>query len=116
MIQEGRFREDLYHRLAVIIIHVPSLNERIDDIPHLVNYFTEQICTEYGTAIKQIDQKAIEALQQIAWTGNIRELRNVVERLIILSGKTITVQDVQNYVVPSSTTPGRIVNQLESLV
>ncbi|MBP6185595.1 MAG: sigma-54-dependent Fis family transcriptional regulator [Saprospiraceae bacterium] len=116
MIQEGRFREDLYHRLAVIIIHVPSLNDRIDDIPHLVSYFTDQICTEYGTAIKQIDAKAVEALQQITWTGNIRELRNVVERLIILSGKTITVQDVQNYVVPSSTPSGKIVNQLESLV
>ena len=102
MIAEGKFREDLYHRLAVIIIHVPALNERIDDIPELVNHFIDQICSEYGTALKPIESDAIKALQEINWTGNIRELRNVVERLIILSGKAITRQDVQKYVVPSS--------------
>jgi two-component system nitrogen regulation response regulator NtrX len=105
MIAEGKFREDLYHRLAVIIIHVPALNERIDDIPELVHHFIDQICSEYGSAVKPIENDAIKALQEINWTGNIRELRNVVERLIILSGKAITRQDVQKYVVPSSARP-----------
>jgi len=94
------FRLDLYHRLGVIIIHVPSLNERREDIPHLVNYFLEVIASDYGQPVKEIDKNAMDALQQYDWTGNIRELRNVVERLIILSGKTITSEDVSNYVLP----------------
>ncbi len=115
MIQEGRFREDLYHRLAVIIIHVPSLNDRLDDIPELVEHFITQICGEYGISTKEIDREALAALQQITWTGNIRELRNVVERLIILSGKSISEEDVQRYVVPSSAKPGKVVDKLETI-
>ncbi len=95
------FRLDLYHRLGVIIIHVPSLNERKDDIPLLVEHFLELIAGDYGQTKKQIDKKALDALQDYNWTGNIRELRNVVERLIILSGKTISLEDVQNYVLPA---------------
>ncbi|HTQ27266.1 MAG TPA: hypothetical protein VMI35_04025, partial [Puia sp.] len=87
-------------RLSVIIIHVPSLNERKDDIPILVDKFLADICTDYGIAKKAIDDDAIHALQEYNWTGNIRELRNVVERLIILSGKTINRGDVENYVLP----------------
>ena len=94
------FRLDLYHRLSVIIIHVPSLNERRDDIPPLVDQFLTDICTDYGIAKKTIDDEAIKLLEEYDWTGNIRELRNVVERLVILSGKTITAEDVKNYVVP----------------
>jgi DNA-binding NtrC family response regulator len=99
-VEEKNFRLDLYHRLSVIIIHVPSLNERKDDIPLLVEKFLIDICGDYGIARKIIDDDAIKALQQHNWTGNIRELRNVVERLIILSGKTITQSDVENYVLP----------------
>jgi two-component system, NtrC family, nitrogen regulation response regulator NtrX len=99
-VEEKRFRLDLYHRLSVIIIHVPSLNERKDDIPLLVERFLSDICSEYGVAKKNIDDDAIKLLQEYDWTGNIRELRNVVERLIILSGKTITTEDVKSYVVP----------------
>ena len=99
-VEEKRFRLDLYHRLGVIIIHVPSLNERKDDIPLLVERFLADICAEYGVAKKNIDPDAIKLLQDYNWTGNIRELRNVVERLIILSGKTISVEDVQSYVIP----------------
>jgi len=91
---------DLYHRLSVIIIHVPSLNERKDDIPLLVEKFLVDICADYGIAKKAIEEEAIKALQQHDWTGNIRELRNVVERLIILSGKTIDKDDVESYVLP----------------
>jgi len=94
------FRLDLYHRLSVIIIHVPSLNERKDDIPPLVDQFLTDICSDYGIAKKTIDDESIQMLQDYDWTGNIRELRNVVERLVILSGKTISVEDVKNYVVP----------------
>jgi two-component system, NtrC family, nitrogen regulation response regulator NtrX len=94
------FRLDLYHRLGVILIRVPSLNERRDDIPLLVNKFLTDIADEYGQAKKSIDEKAMDALQQHNWTGNIRELRNVVERLVILSGKTITAEDVTHYVLP----------------
>lgn len=94
------FRLDLYHRLSVILIHVPSLNDRRDDIPLLVDQFLVDICADYGTAKKGIDDDAIRLLQQYNWTGNIRELRNVVERLVILSGKTITAEDVNNYVMP----------------
>jgi len=98
---EGKnFRLDLYHRLSVIIIHIPSLNERRDDIPLLVDKFLTDICEDYGIAKKGIDDAAIKALQDHNWTGNIRELRNVVERLIILSGKTISSDDVASYVVP----------------
>ncbi|MCX8020301.1 MAG: sigma-54 dependent transcriptional regulator [Chitinophagaceae bacterium] len=99
-IENKNFRIDLYHRLSVIIIHVPSLNERKEDIPLLTDYFLRQICNEYGIAVKSIDASAVELLQEYHWTGNIRELRNVVERLIILSGKNITAEDVKHYVLP----------------
>lgn len=94
------FRLDLYHRLSVIIIHVPSLNERKGDIPLLAEYFLKQIADEYGQAPKLIDQAAIAALQQHHWSGNIREFRNVMERLVILSGKIITAEDVNMFVFP----------------
>ena len=97
-----RFREDLYHRIAVIPIKVPALSERKDDIPALVEHFIKSICKEYGRPAIKIEAKAIKALQELDWTGNIRELRNVVERLIILSEDSITEQDVVNYVQPSS--------------
>ena len=93
-IAEGRFREDLYHRLAVILIKVPELNERREDIPMLITHFAEKIASEQGTAIKSFSKKAIQLLQEYDWTGNIRELRNVVERLIILGGNEISEQDV----------------------
>jgi len=99
-VDEKNFRLDLYHRLSVIIIHIPSLNERKDDIPLLVDKFLTDICSDYGIARKVIDDEAIKALQNHNWTGNIRELRNVVERLIILSGKTINKEDVESYVLP----------------
>src|ERR1700759_5648261 len=99
-VEEKSFRLDLYHRLSVIIIHVPSLNERIDDIPLLVDKFLTDICQDYGTAKKGIDEEAIKALQGHNWTGNIRELRNVVERLVILSGKVIKTSDIESYVLP----------------
>jgi two-component system nitrogen regulation response regulator NtrX len=99
-VDEKNFRLDLYHRLSVIIIHVPSLNERKDDIPLLVDKFLIGICADYGIAKKVIDEEAIKALQKHDWTGNIRELRNVVERLIILSGKSIDKDDVESYVLP----------------
>ncbi|MFT3823568.1 MAG: sigma-54 dependent transcriptional regulator [Chitinophagaceae bacterium] len=99
-VDDKNFRLDLYHRLSVIIIHVPSLNDRRGDIPLLVDKFLGDICAEYGIAKKAIDKEALTALQQHNWTGNIRELRNVVERLIILSGKTITEEDVNTYVLP----------------
>jgi len=99
-VEAKTFRLDLYHRLSVIIIHVPSLNERRDDIPMLVDSFLDSICAEYGTVKKSIDPAAVTALKEYNWTGNIRELRNVVERLIILSGKSITTEDVKNYVTP----------------
>ncbi len=97
-IARGRFREDLYHRLAVIIIQVPSLNDRKEDIPLLVEHFSKMICNEYGVPAKIFDAKAIKGLQAYNWTGNIRELRNVVERLIILSGETVTEKEVQTNV------------------
>lgn len=99
-VENKAFRLDLYHRLSVILIHVPSLNERKDDIPLLVDKFLEDICDDYGISKKAIADDAIKALQDYNWTGNIRELRNVVERLIILSGKTITKEDIKNYVQP----------------
>ena len=96
-IAQGRFREDLYHRLAVILIEVPSLNDRRDDIPLLIEYFNNKISEEQGISVKKFNQKAISLLQKYNWTGNIRELRNVVERLIILGGKEITENDVKNF-------------------
>jgi two-component system nitrogen regulation response regulator NtrX len=99
-VENKNFRIDLYHRLGVIIVHVPSLNDRLGDIPLLVDRFLEDIATEYGQPKKSIDKKALDLLQKHNWTGNIRELRNVVERLIILSGKAITADDVENYVLP----------------
>ena len=97
-IEAGNFREDLYHRLGVILIHVPALNERRDDIPLLVDHFLQMICDDQGVAKKEIDSAAIKELKDYNWTGNIRELRNVVERLVILSGKTITKKDVEQFV------------------
>ena len=99
-VEEKNFRLDLYHRLGVILIHVPSLNERREDIPLLVDKFLNDITEDYGQARKVIDKKAVDALQKHNWTGNVRELRNVVERLVILSGKTITQEDVMLYVLP----------------
>jgi two-component system nitrogen regulation response regulator NtrX len=99
-VDEKNFRLDLYHRLSVILIHVPSLNDRKDDIPLLADKFLEDICTEYGIAKKGIDTSALDVLKEYNWTGNIRELRNVVERLVILSGKTITKEDVMTNVFP----------------
>ncbi len=116
-IEKGKFREDLYHRLAVIIIRVPNLNERTEDIPELVEYFTQKICDEYGVAKKKYNKNAIKALQDMEWTGNIRELRNVVERLIILSGSSITEKDVKDYVLPQSAVRSRfseLFNQFDS--
>ena len=102
-IAKGNFREDLYHRLAVIIIKVPSLNERAEDIPELVQHFIGQVCEEYNTPVKKIEPAAVKLLQKVNWTGNIRELRNVVERLIILSGNTITARDVELFVQSPAT-------------
>ena len=96
-IEAGNFREDLFHRLNVIPIAVPALNDRIEDIPLLVSHFAEQICGEQGIAVKEFEPAAIKALQQKQWTGNIRQLRNVVERLIILAGPKITKEDVEAY-------------------
>jgi DNA-binding NtrC family response regulator len=100
-IKEGRFREDLFHRLAVILIHVPSLNERREDIPMLTEHFLQLICQDHGIPKKSIDASAIEALQALNWTGNIRELRNIIERLVILSDQTIKSSDVKRYANPS---------------
>ena len=97
-IEAGKFREDLYHRLSVIEIHVPSLDERKDDIPILVKHFAKLISEEQGTSVKEFDDKAIKTLQNFSWTGNIRELRNVVERLIILGSIPVTAEDVTNFV------------------
>jgi DNA-binding NtrC family response regulator len=96
-IEEHRFREDLYHRLSVIVIKVPALNERTEDITLLTDKFLEDIAEEYGSKKKQISRKAIEALQSHNWTGNIRELRNVVERLVIMSAEEISAEDVKKY-------------------
>ncbi|OFX31581.1 MAG: Fis family transcriptional regulator [Bacteroidetes bacterium GWA2_32_17] len=99
-IENHNFREDLYHRLSVILIRVPSLNERIEDISALANHFIEQICNEYGSPKKKISNSAIKELQNIKWTGNIRELHNVIERLIILSQNEIKDTDVVAYAQP----------------
>jgi DNA-binding NtrC family response regulator len=99
-INRGNFREDLYHRLGVIIIEVPALNKRIEDIPSLTTHFLKQICTDYGIPVKHISDDALNALKLIEWTGNIRELRNVVERLIILGDQEITKADVELFALP----------------
>ena len=99
-VENKNFRLDLYHRLGVIIVDVPSLNERIEDIPLLVDRFLNDIARDYGQPVKNIDKKAVDLLQKYHWTGNIRELHNVVERLVILSGKMITTEDVENFVMP----------------
>lgn len=96
-IEKGEFREDLFHRLSVIIIHVPTLADRIDDIPLLVEHFLEIICGDYNVPVKKVEPKALEELKKLPWTGNIRELRNVVERLVILCGNVITPADVKMY-------------------
>jgi DNA-binding NtrC family response regulator len=101
-IEKNNFREDLYHRLSVILIEVPSLNERLEDIPELADYFNELICGEYGMPKKNITEDAIKELQKIEWTGNIREFRNVLERLIILCDKEITGKDVSRFASPIS--------------
>lgn len=98
-IEKGNFREDLYHRLSVIVINMPSLDDRKTDIPLLVDYFIEQICSETGMMPRKIDDDAMQMLVDKTWTGNIRELRNVVERLLILSGDRITASDVKAYVL-----------------
>ena len=98
-IAKGTFREDLYHRLSVIVINMPTLDERKSDIPLLVNFFVDQICSETGMVPREIDKDAMQLLVEKSWTGNIRELRNVVERLLILSGSRITAQDVNDYVL-----------------
>ncbi len=98
-IEKGTFREDLYHRLSVIVINVPTLDERKSDIPLLVNHFIEQICSETGMPSREVEAEAMQLLVDKKWTGNIRELRNVVERLLILSGERITASDVKAYVL-----------------
>ncbi|MEN9334359.1 MAG: hypothetical protein RLY35_1539 [Bacteroidota bacterium] len=98
-IAEGRFREDLYHRLSVIVLKVPALNERAEDIPLLTEYFLDKVCEDYGRPVKKMDAAAVKLLQKQPWTGNIRELRNVIERLVILGGDKISEADVKRFVV-----------------
>lgn len=98
-IEKGHFREDLYHRLSVIVINMPTLDDRKSDIPLLVDYFIDQICSETGMPPRELDADAMQLLVEKSWTGNIRELRNVVERLLILSGNRITASDVKAYVL-----------------
>jgi DNA-binding NtrC family response regulator len=100
-IDNGRFREDLYHRLSVIEIRVPPLKDRVDDIPLLMNYFVDTICNDYDIEPKEVDVAAVELLKKHGWAGNVRELRNVVERLIVLCGDRITEEDVRMYAVPA---------------
>lgn len=114
-IKRGKFREDLFHRLAVIIVNVPTLKQRIDDIPLLVKHFAEAICLEYGIAIKEFSASSIRELQKLDWTGNIRELRNVVERLIILGGQVISKTDVLNYVTSKGKDSHDIGSMLDSI-
>ncbi len=101
-IEEGRFREDLYHRLAVILIHVPSLNDRREDVPMLAEHFLTMVCNDHGIARKEYTPDALEALKQTDWTGNIRELRNIVERLVILCGPKINGDEVKLFANPKS--------------
>ena len=96
-IEKGTFREDLFHRIGVILIKVPPLREHSEDIPLLVDHFIDMICEEYDMPRKPMDKKAVEMLRQMPWTGNIRELRNVIERLVVLSGTKITPNDVELY-------------------
>lgn len=114
-IDAKRFRMDLYHRLSVILLHVPSLNDRKEDIPLLADRFVKEICEDYGMPIKKITPSAFEALSQFDYTGNIRELRNIVERLVILSGDKITDEDVSNYVsnAVSAKSPKMLFDQFE---
>jgi len=98
-ITKGNFREDLYHRLSVIVLKVPALDERKEDIPLLVNHFSQQICGENGKPVREFEPEAVNLLKDRSWPGNIRELRNVVERLLILGGSPVTVQDVKDYVL-----------------
>ena len=107
-IENGNFREDLYHRLAVIIVNVPRLNDRVEDIPLLINHFNDKICQEYRTPSKNFNAKAVAALKNHNWTGNIRELRNVIERLIILCGDEISDKDVAEFVFPPEATKSRL--------
>lgn len=97
-IEKGSFREDLYHRLSVILIKVPTLDERKEDIPLLVDYFSEQICSESGKPVREFSPEAVKMLQDKSWRGNIRELRNVVERLLILGHEVISAQDIEDFV------------------
>lgn len=113
-IEEGNFRMDLYHRLNVINIHVPHLTERTDDIPIIAQSFLEEICGEYGMPVKKITDGAMESLKRLPWTGNVRELRNMIERLIILSDKTITEQDVIVFANPGGGTNVGAVTQSSS--
>jgi transcriptional regulator with GAF, ATPase, and Fis domain len=101
-IEAGRFREDLYHRLAVILMHVPALNDRRDDIPLLAEHFLTMVCSEHGIPRKQFTEDALEALKLTDWTGNIRELRNIIERLVILCGQSITGSDVKLFANPKA--------------
>lgn len=101
-IAAGNFREDLYHRLSVIVVRVPSLSERLEDIPLLARHFIEKISAEYGQKPKPIDEAALAELGRMEWSGNVREFRNVIERLIILSGKSITLDDVETYAVAAA--------------
>jgi transcriptional regulator with GAF, ATPase, and Fis domain len=98
-IEKGNFREDLYHRLSVIVLQVPALDQRKEDIPLLVNYFSEKICAEGGKTVRPFTPEAVALLQQRSWPGNIRELRNVVERLLILGGNPVSGEDVKDYVI-----------------
>jgi DNA-binding NtrC family response regulator len=98
-LESKNFRLDLYHRLSIVLIHVPSLNNRRGDIPLLTDFFLQQIADEYAQETKSIDIKALETLKQHNWTGNIRELRNVIERLVIFSNTTINSEDIKNYVL-----------------
>jgi len=99
-IEKGNFREDLYHRLSVILIHVPSLNERKEDIPLLTEYFVDKISQEQGLAKKKFNEAALKSMQNNNWSGNIRELRNVIERLLILGSDEISKEDVERFVLP----------------
>lgn len=101
-IKENRFREDLFHRLSVILIHVPSLNERKEDIPLLTAHFVDQLVNDQGLLKKEFSDEAIKALQEVNWTGNIRELRNIIERLLILGSKEINADDVKTYANPAA--------------
>lgn len=96
-IRENRFREDLFHRLAIILIHIPDLNQRSEDIPILADYFLKLICADHGVSLKTFDPKALEEMKKMPWSGNIRELRNMVERLVILAGENISLEDVKLY-------------------